>query len=168
MEYNKNTYSLFITKPGFVNKQNLIEKILNKNNIVVVKKEEQQLLRSKVELHYAEHEGKNFYTKLVNYMTNGVVEGLHKFDPTCVVMVVASANKNETEENFITRSREVVKTQLRPALEFNRRDFNLSDADFNELTKTANGIHASDSPASAKREIKNLCPSYNLNDDLSF
>lgn len=99
-------------------------------------------------------------------MTTGNVSGLVKFNPNCIRMVVSSKIENETEEEFIVRSRQVVKEVLRPALTFNRQKFAfLSDTDFKELTMTANGIHASDSPASAEREINNLFPNYFENEN---
>ena len=76
-------------------------------------------------------------------------------------MVVSSTIEGESEEGFIVRSRKVVKEVLRPMLAFRREDFpNLSDEQFKELTMTANGVHASDSPASAEKEVNNLFPDY--------
>lgn len=151
------TYSLFIIKPGFLAKKKEVVKLLNENDITVVKAEETVLEVGQVERHYAEHFGKPFYSTLVDYMTTGKVKGIYEFNPRCVKMVVASTIEGETEEEFIVRSRKVVKEVLRPALTFNRNKFAiLSDEDFKELTMTANGIHASDSPASAEREINNL------------
>ena len=69
--------------------------------------------------------------------------------------------KDESEADFITRSRAVVKEVLRPTLALSREDYaQLSDEDFKELCMTANGIHASDKPESAVNEINNLFPEY--------
>ncbi|MBP3345073.1 MAG: hypothetical protein J6K97_02600 [Clostridia bacterium] len=154
------TYSLFIIKPGYVAKKEEVLDLLNKNDIKVDVMEETVLVKEQVERHYEEHFGKSFYSTLVNYMTTGAVQDIYKFEPTCVKMVVTSA-KDETEEEFITRSRAVVKEVLRPALTLKREDFAaLSDEEYKELTMTANGIHASDKPESAVKEINNLFPKY--------
>ena len=155
------TYSLFIIKPGFLAKKEEVFKLLDQNGIKIDKMQESMLTREMVERHYQEHYGKPFYNSLVDYMTTGNVEDLMKFNPNCIRMVVSSKIENETEEDFIVRSRKVVKEVLRPALAFNRKKFAfLSDEQFQELSMTANGIHASDSPASAEREINNLFPDY--------
>lgn len=156
-----NTYSLFILKPGYLAKKEEVLKLLDKNGIKVETMEETVLEKAQVERHYEEHFGKGFYNTLVEYMTTGKVLDIFKFNPQCVKMVVSSKVEGESEEEFIVRSRKVVKEVLRPALAFNRSKFaQLSDEDFKELTMTANGVHASDSPASAEREINNLFPDY--------
>lgn len=155
------TYSLFIIKPGYLKKKMEVINLLKENEIRLVAMAETVLSKEQAERHYQEHYGKPFYQTLLDYMTTGEVKGIYSFDPTSVKMVVTSGLENETEEEFIARSRKVVKEVLRPALSFNRRKFpKLSDEEFKELTMTANGIHASDSPESAKREIENLFPGY--------
>lgn len=155
------TYSLFILKPGFLKKKDEVIKLLAKNDIKVDTMHESMLTKESVEYHYAEHYGKPFYNTLVEYMTTGNVKNLTQFYPDCLRMVVSSTRENESEEEFITRSRKVVKEVLRPALTFNRDKFKyLSDEDFKEVCMTANGIHASDSPASAEREINNFFPEF--------
>lgn len=154
------TYSLFIIKPGCVSKREEVLKLLEENAIKVEAMEETILSRKQVEKHYEEHFGKSFYDTLVEYMTTGDVKGIYKFEPNCIKMVVSS-KLDEDEQEFITRSRQVVKEVLRPALAFKREDFAyLSDEDYKELTMTANGIHASDKPESAVKEINNLFPGY--------
>ena len=107
-------------------------------------------------LYFLTAKGKSFYEGLVRYMTEGDVKGIYKFDATSITMQVSS-NLNESEESFITRTRALVKEVIRPKFALKREDFKgLSNEDFEELTKTANVLHASDSPASAEREIKNL------------
>lgn len=156
------TYSLFILKPGFMDKKEEVLKLLDKNGIKVDAMEETVLSLEQVERHYEEHFGKPFYAGLVAYMTEGEVKGIYKFDPTCIKMVVSS-KLDESEDEFITRSRQVVKQVLRPALAFKREDYvSLSDEDYKELTMTANGIHASDKPESAVREIANLFPNFKI------
>lgn len=153
------TYSLLILKPGFLAKKEEFLKLLQENNINVDVMQETILEKQQAEAHYAEHFGKPFYSGLVEYMTTGEVKGIYKFKPNCILMVASSTIEGETEQEFITRSRKVVKEVLRPALTFNRAKFaQLSDEDFKELTMTANGVHASDSPASAMREIENMFP----------
>ena len=155
------TYSLFILKPGFSKKKDEVLKLLDENGIKVEKIKESMLLRETIEYHYEEHLGKPFYDTLVDYMTTGDIKGLMKFHPSCVVMVVSSKCEKENQEDFIVRSRKVVKEVLRPALTFKREKFAfLSDEDFKEVTITANGVHASDSPASARREINNFFPGF--------
>jgi len=160
------TYSLLILKPGFLKKKEEVLKLLEENDIEVVIIKESMLTREKVECHYEEHKGKPFYETLVDYMTTGNVQGLVKFPANCVTMVVSSKIKDESQADFIVRSRKVVKEVLRPALTFNREKFSyLSDKDFKELTMTANGIHASDSPASAEREVNNFFPTFLNNEN---
>lgn len=150
------THSLFILKPGFIEKFDELKEILKENNINIDKLSEGVLPLNKIEAHYEEHKGKSFYEGLVRYMTEGDVKGIYKFDATSITMQVSS-NLNESEENFITRTRTLVKEVIRPKFALKREDFkDLSNEDFEELTKTANVLHASDSPASAEREIKNL------------
>ena len=153
------TYSLFILKPGFLKKKEEVFNLLSQNEIGVVAMHEARLSREQVERHYEEHYGKPFYDTLVDYMTTGNVKDLMTFYPGCVLMVVSSKIENESQADFIVRSRKVVKEVLRPALTFNREKFKfLSDEDFKEVAMTANGIHASDSPAAAEREVNNFFP----------
>lgn len=157
---NLKTYSLFIIKPGFIDKESEITKILEENDIKVVKREKCLLPLSRVEKHYSEHLGKPFYNTLVGYMTNGNVGDIYKFNPNCVKMIVSSTRPNEAEDEFITRSRAVVKEIIRPRIELKAEHFDLSPEDFKELKCTANGLHASDCAASAEREINNMFPCF--------
>lgn len=155
------TYSLLITKPGFLKKQKEIEAVLKKNDMAIVVKRESMFTAQTMEFHYAEHYGKPFYNTLVEYMTTGNIKNLVQFPADCVAMVVTSTRKNESEQEFIDRSRKVIKEQIRPMLTFKREKMKfLSDEDYKEVTMTANGMHASDSPASAKREINNFFPEF--------
>jgi nucleoside-diphosphate kinase len=163
------TYSALILKPGHVSKLEELKKILEKNQIKIDTFSNVILGLPQVERHYEEHYGKKFYDGLVEYMTTGNVKGIKKFKPNCIIMVATSAIEDENEEEFITRSRQVVKEKIRPELCFKREEFpKLSDEDFKELTMTANVLHASDSPESAKREIKNLFPKYFAENERTF
>ena len=151
-----NTYSLFILKPGFTDKFKELNKVLVENKIKIEDLKKCVLPIEKIEKHYKEHKGKPFYESLVRYMTEGDVKGIYKFNPECIVMVVSSEIE-ETEKEFIERTRKLVKEVLRPSLALSREKYKiLSDEEFNQLTTTANVIHASDSPESAQEEILNL------------
>lgn len=157
-----NSYSLLIIKPGFLKNKNEIEKTLSENSIKILKEKVEQIDVCKLQAHYKEHEGKSFYEKLLKYMAKGEV-GSVKFDNTCCVMIATSADKNESEEHFIKRSREVVSNIIRPNFALKREDFlSLSEEEFAEIKKTANVLHASDCDESAKREIKNMFPNFEL------
>ena len=84
-------------------------------------------------LHYEEHIGRPYYADLVSFMTSGPI----------VAMVLEG-------EDAIKRVREINgKTDPKEAAEGTiRRLFAAS--------KSRNAVHASDSPASAAREIKNF------------
>jgi nucleoside-diphosphate kinase len=81
--------------------------------------------------HYSEHEGKNFFRDLVFYITSGKV----------VVMIVEGENAIESVRTLVgsTDPKDALPGSIRGdlAVEIGR-----------------NIVHASDSPASAKREIK--------------
>ena len=169
------TYSLFIIKPGFTKSSAKIKEVLNKNNIKVVKEYNGKLEKDVLAKHYAEHFGKSFYNKLIEYMSDGKI-GDVQFDNKVVVMVVSSTLKDEAEQDFITRSRKVVKETLRPGFELNKQNLkdhiknpsvlkNIKDEDLKEVFITANVIHASDSPESAKREIENMAHLFSKNDE---
>ena len=159
-----NTYSCLILKPGVVHRYLELVKVLKENNINIVDANLSVLSEAEADVHYAEHREKDFFKTLVTYMTTGDVKGITSFDPESVRMVVSSTIKNETEDEFIARTRKLVKEVIRPMLAFSSEDYAyLSDDDFRELTMTANGIHASDSGKSAIREINNLFPNqFNL------
>ena len=80
-----------------------------------------------------------------------------KFKELNKVLVENKIKIEETEKEFIERTRKLVKEVLRPSLALSREKYKiLSDEEFNQLTTTANVIHASDSPESAQEEILNL------------
>ncbi len=93
-------------------------------------------------LHYEEHIGRPYYADLVSFMTSGPI----------VAMVLEG-------EDAIKRVREINgKTDPKEAAEGTiRRLFAAS--------KSRNAVHASDSPASAAREIKNFFSSIEIFDE---
>ncbi len=93
-------------------------------------------------LHYEEHIGRPYYADLASFMTSGPI----------VAMVLEG-------EDAIKRVREINgKTDPKEAAEGTiRRLFAAS--------KSRNAVHASDSPASAAREIKNFFSSIEIFDE---
>jgi nucleoside-diphosphate kinase len=125
--------TLFIVKPDAV-QRNLIGKILahvEGEGFRIAEARLATITRSDAEEFYGEHRGKGFFNDLLDYMTSGPVM------LTCL-----------EKENGVARLREVVgATDPAQAAEGTVRKL------FGE-SKQANSVHASDSPASAEREIK--------------
>ncbi|HKI73343.1 MAG TPA: nucleoside-diphosphate kinase [Pseudomonadales bacterium] len=124
--------TLSIIKPDAVEK-NVIGEIISRfeqSGLRVVAARMAQLTTAQAEGFYAEHEGKPFFEKLVQYMTSGPV----------VVQVLEG-------DNAIAKNRELMgATNPKDAAPGTIR------ADFAESID-ANAVHGSDSPTSAKREI---------------
>jgi len=125
--------TLFIVKPDAVNR-NLIGKILahvEGDGFRIAEARLARLQREECQTFYAEHTGKPFFNELVEYMTSGPVL------LTCL-----------ERENAVKRLREVVGATdpAQAAPNTVRKLFGES--------KQANSVHASDSPASAEREVK--------------
>ncbi len=125
--------TLFIVKPDAV-KRNLIGKILahvEGEGFRIAEARLARLQRDECQAFYAEHQGKPFFNDLVGYMTSG---------PVLLVCL--------ERDQAITRLREVVGAtdpdQAAPGTI--RKVFGES--------KQMNSVHASDSPASAEREVK--------------
>lgn len=125
--------TLFIVKPDAVNR-NLIGSILahvEQNGFRIVEARFGRLTREQAQEFYAEHAAKPFFGDLVDYMTSG---------PVMLTTLEA--------EGAIARLREVVgatdPAQAAPGTV--RKLFGQS--------KQMNSVHASDSPASAEREVK--------------
>lgn len=125
--------TLFIVKPDAVERR-LIGKILahvEEKGFRIAEARLAQLTREECQTFYAEHQGKPFFNDLVEYMTSG-----------SVLLTVLEA------ENATPRLREVVgatdPAQAAPGTV--RKLFGES--------KQKNSVHASDSPASASREVK--------------
>ena len=124
--------TLSIIKPDAVAK-NAIGEILSRfesNGLRIVALKMLRLSRAQAEGFYAEHQGKPFFTALVDFMTSGPV----------TVQVLEG-------DNAIARNRDLMgATNPKEAAPGTIR------ADFAE-TIDANAVHGSDSAASAKREI---------------
>jgi nucleoside-diphosphate kinase len=124
--------TLSMIKPDAVGKQ-LIGTILQrfeKAGFTVVAAKLMQLTREQAEGFYAEHEGRDFYEPLIDFMTSG---------PTMALVLQG--------EDIIPAYRELIgKTDPTQAAAGTIR------ADFAESTRL-NAVHGSDSPESAAREI---------------
>lgn len=125
--------TLFIVKPDAVERR-IIGKILahvEGEGFKIVEARYAQLTREEAQVFYAEHKERPFFNDLVEYMTSGPVM------LTCL-----------ERDNAIKALREVVgatdPAQAAPGTV--RQLFGKS--------KQANSVHASDSPASAEREVK--------------
>lgn len=119
-------------KPDGV-KRGLIGKIIDRFETKGFKIVAMKLLQVTPELaakHYAEHEGKPFYNRLVNYITSGPI----------VAMVVEGYRAIESVRHMVGCTDPV------------KADVGTIRADFAQVMEY-NVIHASDSLASAEREI---------------
>ena len=135
--------TLSIIKPDAVSK-NLIGAILQRfenANFTIVAAKMLHLTKVQAEAFYAEHEGREFYAPLVEFMTSGPI----------MVQVLEA-------EDIIPNYRELIgKTDPAQAAPGTIR------ADFAETTRY-NAVHGSDSPESASREIafffadEEICP----------
>jgi len=125
--------TLFIVKPDAV-KRNIIGSILahvEKEGFRIVEARLAQMTREEAQGFYGEHEGKPFFNDLVAYMTSGQVV------LTCL-----------ERDNAIVKLREVV-----GATDPAQADAGTIRKLFGQ-SKQENSVHASDSPASAEREVK--------------
>lgn len=114
-------------KRGFIGK--IIERFENKGFKIVAMK----LLQVTLELaskHYAEHQGKPFYNRLVHYITSGPI----------VAMVIEGYEAIQSVRHIVG------------ATDPQKADVGTIRADFAQVMEY-NIIHASDSPESAAREI---------------
>ena len=125
--------TLFIVKPDAV-ARNLIGRILahvEERGFKIVEARLTRLTREQCQEFYAEHAGKGFFNDLVDFMTSGPVM------LTCL-----------ERENAITTLREVIgATDPAQAAEGTVRKLYAE-------SKGRNAVHASDSSASADREVK--------------
>jgi nucleoside-diphosphate kinase len=125
--------TLFIVKPDAV-KRNLIGKILahvEDKGFRIAEARLTSLTRDQLQEFYAEHVGKGFFAELVDFMTSGPVL------LTCL-----------ERENAVGYLREVIgATDPAQAAEGTIRKLYAE-------SKGRNSVHASDSPASADREVK--------------
>ena len=125
--------TLFIVKPDAV-QRNLIGRILahvEERGFRITEARLTKLAREECQTFYAEHRGKSFFDELVHYMTSGPVV------LTCL-----------ERENGVALLREVIgATDPAQAAPGTIRKL------YGE-SKGRNTVHASDSPASAEREVK--------------
>ena len=125
--------TLFIVKPDAV-ERNLIGKILahvEERAFRIVEARYARLTREQCQEFYAEHVGKPFFNELVDFMTSGPVM------LTCL-----------ERENAVAFLREVIgATDPAQAAPGTVRKLYAE-------SKGRNSVHASDSPASADREVK--------------
>jgi len=124
--------TLSMIKPDAVGKQltGTILQRFEQAGFTVVAAKLMQLTREQTEGFYAEHEGREFYEPLIEFMTSG---------PTMALVLQG--------ENIIPAYRELIgKTDPTQAAAGTIR------ADFAESTRL-NAVHGSDSPESAAREI---------------
>ena len=124
--------TLSIIKPDAVAK-NVLGKILDRfesSGLKIIAIKMLHLDKNMAEGFYAEHKGKPFFDKLINFMTSGPV----------VVQVLTGENAIKTNRELMgnTNPEEAVQGTIR--------------SDFAESID-ANAVHGSDSPESAKREI---------------
>ena len=125
-------HTLSIIKPD-ATRRNLIGAILQRfeqNDFRIVAAKMLQLTREQAEGFYAEHQGKEFFAPLVDYMTSAPI-------------VVAVLEKENAVQDYRTL---IGTTNPETAAEGTiRRDFAISQRE--------NSVHGSDSPESAAREI---------------
>ena len=125
--------SLFIVKPDAV-ARNLTGRILahvEERGFRIVEARMSQLTREQCQEFYAEHLGKGFFNELVDFMTSGPVL------LTCL----------EREDAVATLRQVIGATDPAQAAEGTVRKLYAE-------SKGRNSVHASDSPASAEREVK--------------
>ncbi len=125
--------TLFIVKPD-ATERNLVGRILahvEDKGFKLTEARYARLTREQCQEFYAEHHGKPFYNELVDFMTSGPVM-------LCCLQ----------RENAVATLREVIgATDPAQAAEGTIRKLFAK-------SKGANSVHASDSPASAEREVK--------------
>ncbi|MHC4884161.1 MAG: nucleoside-diphosphate kinase [Planctomycetota bacterium] len=125
--------TLIIIKPDAV-QRHLIGRVLSRfeeKGLILTGMKLIHINLALAEKHYAEHVGKHFYNRLINFITSGPV----------VVLALSGVDVIQVCRNMVgsTCGRDAAPGTI-------RGDFGMSDAH--------NLIHASDSPASAEREIR--------------
>lgn len=124
-------------KPGFTEHEEQIVKRLEGIGAKVVARKTMLLNDDILNNHYAEHIGKEFFAGLVEYMKSGEVVGFYI--------------ERESESDLISDVRRIVGATKNPEPGTIRYDFGIGEI-------TRNVIHASDSDASAERELKIFFP----------
>lgn len=125
--------TLFIIKPDAVSKRKIgkIISIIEKNSIDILAMKMVYLTRDKAEEFYNEHKGKDFFERLIDFMTSGPI----------VVMALGG-------ENIVLRVREIIgDTDPKKA-----KDGTIRRMFGEDLPR--NAVHASDSLSSAERELR--------------
>ncbi len=130
--------TLFIVKPDGV-ERGLIGEILRRleaKQLRLVAAELRTLDRATAERHYAEHQGKDYYDKLVEFITQG---------PVLVTVVEGPTETWQVVRGLMgaTNAREAAPGTIRGDLAVGHRE---------------NLVHGSDSAASAQREIAIFFP----------
>lgn len=124
-----------IVKPDAVRNGKAAEiiAVIEQNGFTVVAKQEVQLTKEQAEHFYAEHEGKEFFPRLVEFMTSGPIVALALSKEGAI-----SAWRVLMGPTSVLTAREQAPESLRA----------LYGTD-----NTQNATHGSDSPASAAREL---------------
>lgn len=119
-------------KPGVINRRlvGVIISRLEKKGLKLIGMKIQVVSQELAAAHYAEHEGKVFYTDLINYITSGPVIAMVWKSDGCVAAVRRLCGATTVEDQAPGTIR----------------------GDFCMRTNK-NIIHASDSPESAEREV---------------
>ncbi|GFR52672.1 hypothetical protein Agub_g15296, partial [Astrephomene gubernaculifera] len=132
--------TLALIKPDAVRagKASEIMQLIELNGFTIIAKQKMQLTRARAEEFYGEHKGKEFFPKLVNFMTSGPIWALVLAKPGAILawralMGPTNVFKARAEQPKCLRA--------------------LYGTD-----GTQNATHGSDSPASAAREIKFYFP----------
>ena len=132
--------SYVMVKPEFANEPEVVEEVKRQllekgeNKLTILKGEYIRYTAEDAKKHYAEHIGKDFYPNLERYITSDIAYG----------MIVEG-------ENAIAQIRAVVGSTKNPAEGTIR--YEIPKMLGLELRVTENVVHASDSVASAEREI---------------
>jgi nucleoside-diphosphate kinase len=136
--------TLVLIKPDGV-KRGLIGKILNlyeEKSLEIIELKMITATREMAKNHYKEHEGKEFFEELINYITESKI---------CAIILMGEKAIEVVRK--INGDKDPVKAEL------------ASIRGKYTLDKTQNLVHASDSMQSAEREIKIWFPEFNCEDN---
>lgn len=136
--------TLVLIKPDGV-KRGLIGKILNlyeEKSLEIVELKMVTATRDMAENHYKEHEGREYFEKLISYITE---------DKVCAIILMGEKVIEAVRK--INGDKDPIKAELGSI----RGKYTLD--------KTKNLVHASDSIESAQREIKIWFPEFNYEDN---
>jgi nucleoside-diphosphate kinase len=124
--------TLVLIKPDGVNR-GLVGKIINQyeeKSLEIVALKMMTATKESAEKHYSEHDGKNFFKELINYITEGKI---------CAIILMGEKAVDVVRK--INGDKDPTKAEIGSI----RGKFTLD--------KTQNLVHASDSSESAEREI---------------